>query len=64
MNDSKKSDKKLKNPIFDSKITFMVFYTPINVARDRLDLYCDFQSWHKILPKYKKSTIECSGTPI
>ena len=28
--------------IFDSKITLMVFYTPTNTARDRLDLYCDF----------------------
>ena len=26
--------------IFNSKFTFMAFYTPINVAKDRLDLSC------------------------
>ena len=37
-----KGGKTYKITIFDSKITLMVFHTPINVARDRLDLYCDF----------------------
>ena len=37
-----KGGKTYKIKVFDSKITLMVFHTPINVARDRLDLYCDF----------------------
>ena len=40
--------KRYKFTIFDSKITFMVFHTPINVIEDRLDLYCHFLNdwWH------------------
>ena len=37
-----KGGKTCKITIFDSKITLMVFHTSINIAGDRLDLYCYF----------------------
>ena len=51
--------------IFDSKITFMVFHTPVNVIEDRLDLYCHFLNdwWHNFCVKAEKCTTDCSMAP-
>ena len=57
--------KTYKFTIFDSKITFTVFHTPINVIEDRLDLYCHFLNdwWHNFCVKAEKCTTDCSMAP-